>query len=66
MPGMENMDALLLEQALQEILSSIKTQSNVPDSLPAPAYAYRLGQINGFLVGIDRAMKITPEERKRR
>ena len=66
MPGMENMDALLLEQTIQEILSSIKTQSNVPDSLPAPAYAYRLGQINGFLVGIDRAMKITPEERKRR
>ena len=66
MPGMEDMDALLLEQTIQEILSSIKTQSNVPDSLPAPAYAYRLGQINGFLVGIDRAMKITPEERKRR
>ena len=66
MPGMENMDALLLEQTIQEILSSIKTQSNVPDSLPAPAYAYRLGQINGYLLGIDRAMKITPEERKRR
>jgi len=66
MPGMENMDALLLEQTIQEILSSIKAQSNVPDSLPAPAYAYRLGQINGFLVGIDRAMKIIPEERKRR
>ena len=66
MPGMESLDALLLEDALREILASLKTQSNVPDSLPAPAYAYRLGRINGLLVGIDRAMKITPEERKRR
>ena len=61
-----NGEASLSENALREVLKAVTSQANVPDSLPAPAYAYRLGQINGFLVGIDRAMKITPEERKRR
>ena len=64
MPGNVNGEASLSENALREVLAVVTVQSNVPDSLPAPAYAYRLGRINGYIHAICDMAKMVSGERK--
>ena len=59
-----NGEVSLSENALREVLRAVTAQSNVPDSLPAPAYAYRLGRINGYIHGIKDMAKMVFGERK--
>lgn len=44
-----------------EMIGKIAQVSNTPDSLPAPAYAYKLGKISGYISGYrDARTAVTP------
>ena len=55
-------DVAMTDSSLLEVVSIVKGQSNVPDSLPPSAYAYRLGRINGYICGLQDAMRCLSAE----